>query len=69
MATEIEELKTKVEHIEGELSAARAKIRRLEKKKSKDPPPFTKLYGAWKGAGFTDEEIEAAKIKVRDLPD
>jgi hypothetical protein len=69
MATEIEELKAKVERIEGELESVRAKIRRLENKGAKEPPPFTKLYGAWKGANFTNEEIEAAKIKARDLPD
>jgi hypothetical protein len=66
MATELNELKATIKKIEKELSSVRAKVRAMESREKSGTPPFSKLEGAWQGAGFTEEDIEAAKIKIRD---
>jgi hypothetical protein len=66
MATDLEELRAELTKVTREVNRLSAKVRRLEKKKG-DIPGLVKARGILKGADFTDEEIEAAKIRVKDI--
>ena len=69
MATEIDLLRAELARIERELEAVRSKIEKLEKEGVEEPRPFARLRGVWKGkVHFTQEEIDAAKIRVKDFP-
>ena len=67
VTTELSDVKARIGKIEKELQSLRQKVRSLEGRKRRGVPPFTKLEGAWSGANFTDEEIEAAEVRVRDV--
>ncbi len=67
MSTELEELRATIQMIERELSSVRAKVRALESREKNATPLFSKLEGAWQGAGFTEDDIEDAKAKIREI--
>jgi predicted nucleic acid-binding Zn-ribbon protein len=73
MSTQIELLKADIARLEARLEETKRKLAKIEAESSNgsdaDELPFNKLRGIWKGANFTQEEIDAAKIKVRDFPD
>ncbi len=69
MAIDTALLKMELARIERELEALKARIEKFERKDGPDEMPFTKMCGAWKGANFTEEEIDAAKIRVKDFPE
>jgi len=52
-----------------QIAEARARVAKWQKEHPGEPFPFTKAKGILKGkVHFTDEEIEAAKIRPRDFP-
>ncbi|HSP54286.1 MAG TPA: hypothetical protein VLS25_01750 [Dehalococcoidia bacterium] len=69
MTTETKISEEAKERIRTMVADSRARTAQWIKDHPGEPFPFTKLAGAWKGANFTDEEIEAAKIRSRDLID
>jgi hypothetical protein len=69
MTTETKISEAEKERIRQMVADARARAARYRKEHPGEPFPFMKYAGAWKGANFTDEEIEAAKIRSRDLAD
>jgi len=69
MTTESKPLTPEMERIRQQVAAARAGIARYKKEHPGEPFPFMKMRGILKGkVHFTDEEIEAAKIRPRDFP-
>jgi len=69
MTTESKPLTPEMQRIRREIAAARAGIAKYKKEHPGEPFPFMKMRGILKGkAHFTDEEIEAAKIRPRDFP-
>lgn len=69
MTTETTVSEAEKERVRQMIADARARAAQWIKDHPGEPFPFAKIRGIWKGANFTDEEIEAAKIRVRDLPD
>jgi hypothetical protein len=69
MTTETKISEEAKQRIRDMIADSRARTAQYIKEHPGEPFPFTKLRGAWKDANFTDEEIEAAKIRVRALPD
>lgn len=68
MTTEIKVSEAEKERIRQMIADARARAARYRKEHPGEPFPFMKYAGFLKGkVHFTDEEIEAAKIKARDL--
>ena len=67
VATELSELKSELERINHEVQDLRKRIRNLQEQENEDTPSLAKARGIWKGADFTEEEIEAAKIRVKDI--
>ncbi|HEY8767622.1 MAG TPA: hypothetical protein VIP09_10270 [Dehalococcoidia bacterium] len=71
MATQIDLLKAKIASIERQLEIAKRDLTRLEKGGNGETPgkkrSFAELRGIWKGTHFTEEEIDAVKIRSRDL--
>jgi hypothetical protein len=66
MATELEELKSELDKLMREVGTLRARVRKLEAANN-GQPGLIQARGILKGADFTEEEIEAAKIRVRDI--
>jgi hypothetical protein len=66
MSAEIEELRAELKRVSREVELLREKFFRLARD-DKDSTSLADLRGVWKGANFTDEEIEAAKIRVKEL--
>ena len=66
MATELEELRAELERVSREVALLREKVRKLAKE-DKTRPSLADLRGVWKGANFTEEEIDAAKIRVKEF--
>ena len=63
------ESESELEKIRREIAEARARIAKYQEEHPREPFPFAKLKGVWKGrVHFTDAEIESAKIRARDLP-
>lgn len=63
------ETRPELEEIRKTVAAARARVARYQKEHPGEPFPFTRMRGILKGkVHFTDEEIEAAKIRPRDFP-
>jgi hypothetical protein len=59
-----------MQRIRREIAAARTGIAKYKKEHPGEPFPFMKYAGFLKGkVHFTEEEIEAAKIKPRELPE
>ena len=70
MATEIDHLKDQIQRIERELEDTKRRLARIESTAANtgDERPFTQLKGILKGkAHFTEQDIENAKIKARDI--
>jgi FtsZ-binding cell division protein ZapB len=67
MATELEELKSRLDRLSREVTELRRQVRNLQKEENGDAPSLARARGLWKGANFTEEEIEAAKIRVKDF--
>ena len=66
-----EDLDRELRIIEMAVEALRAKVNKLleaerEAKKKKAPTSLIELKGIWKGANFTEEDIEEAKYKVEE---
>jgi hypothetical protein len=69
MALETKSTESEMENIRRQVAAARAGIEKYQKEHPGEPFPFMKMRGILKGkVHFTDEEIEAAKIRPRDFP-
>lgn len=68
MATQLDLLKVELARIKREIEALETKMKNLERHQPEEVP-FAKMRGVWKGAGFTDEEIDAVKIRARELPE
>lgn len=70
MTTQTKFSQSELDKIRREIAASRARIAKYQREHPSEPFPFAKVYGAWKGKiHFTDEDIEAAKLRVRDLPE
>jgi len=65
MAVNVDALKLELARIKREIEALEARLRSVEAQEVGDEMPFAKMRGAWKGANFTEEEIDAAKIRVK----
>ena len=63
----------KIKSLEEQLRVLRYEVEMLKKQKDrnrKNPKSFAELRGIWKGERpFTEEEIENAKIRVKDFPE
>lgn len=57
---------SKLASIEEELRVLKAQL--TESSKSPQKRHFSDLEGIWRGAGFTFEEIQHAKLKIKELP-
>jgi hypothetical protein len=70
MTTESKKLTPEMQRIRRVIAEARRRIAKYQREHPGEPFPFMKMAGILKGkVHFTDEEIEAAKIRYRDLPD
>ncbi len=70
MTTESKKLTPEMQKIRREIAATRARIAKYKKEHPGEPFPFAKAFGIWKGkVHFTDEDIEAAKVRPRDFPE
>jgi len=68
MTTETKSSQSEMEKIRREIAEVRARIAEYQREHLGEPFPFAKAKGVWKGkVHFTDAEIEAAKIRARDL--
>lgn len=66
MAKRIRNLQaSKIASIEEELRVFKAQLRAHPS--NRKVKRFSDLEGIWKGAGFTFEEIQGAKLKVKEL--
>ncbi len=69
MTTETKISEETKQRIRGMIADSRARTAQWIKDHPGEPFPFTKLAGILKGkVHFTDEEIEAAKIRPKDFP-
>jgi hypothetical protein len=69
MTTESKRLTPEMEKLRREITEARARAAKFREKHPGEPFPFMRMKGILKGkVNFTDEEIEAAKIRPRELP-
>ncbi len=69
MAPETKSRESEMENIRRLVAEARAGIEKYKKEHPGEPFPFMKARGILKGnVRFTDEEIEAAKIRPREFP-
>lgn len=65
MGSELRTIELELKRIKAEIEALLRRIEAFKKLSPDEPPPFTKMAGILKGkAHFTDEDIEAAKIRV-----
>lgn len=69
MATEVDALKMELARIKREIEALEARLRSIEAGEAGEELPFAKMLGAWKGADFTEEEIDAVKVRVKPFPE
>jgi hypothetical protein len=70
MALEMKSTEAKLERLRREIAEVRARLAEYQREHPGEPFPFTKAFGAWKGkVHFTDEDIEAARIRPRDFPE
>jgi hypothetical protein len=66
MATELDEIRAELRRVSREVEMLRKKLNRLARD-DKESVSLADLRGVWKGANFTEEEIEAAKIRVKEV--
>jgi hypothetical protein len=70
MALETKSTEEKLERIRREIAEVRSRIAEYQRDHPGEPFPFAKAFGMWKGkVHFTDEDIEAARIRPRDFPE
>ena len=70
MALETRSTESAAEEIRRLVAESRARAATYRKEHPGEPFPFMKYAGFLKGkVHFTDEDIQAAKIRPRDLPD
>jgi hypothetical protein len=70
MALETKSSEAKMEKIRREIAEVRARIAEYQRDHPGEPFPFAKAKGIWKGkVHFTDADIEAAKIRARNMPE
>jgi len=69
MATNVDALKSELARIKREIEALEARIGKIEGQKAGQELPFARMLGAWKGADFTEDEIDAVKIRVKPFPE
>jgi hypothetical protein len=70
MALETKSTEDKLEKIRREIAEVRARIAQHQREHPGEPFPFAKAKGIWKGkVHFTDADIEAARIRPRELPE
>jgi hypothetical protein len=70
MALETKSTEEQMEKIRREIAEVRARIAEYQREHPGEPFPFAKAKGIWKGkVHFTDADIEASKIRARDLPE
>lgn len=69
MPTNVKALKLELARIKREIEALEARLRGVEAREAGEEMPFAKMRGAWKGANFTEGEIDAAKIRVKPFPE
>ena len=69
MATNVDALKLELARIKREIEALEARLRGVEAREAREEMPFAKMRGAWKGADFTEEEIDAAKVRAKPFPE
>lgn len=70
MATEIDHLRDQIQRIERELEDTKRRLSRIESAAAngRGERPFAQLKGILKGkVHFTEQDIEDAKIKARDI--
>ena len=67
MSTDVNELKADLKRVQSEVALIQARIEQIEQQQRKDVPPFAKLRGSWKGADLTEEEINAAQVRAKDV--
>jgi hypothetical protein len=68
MALETKSTESEMENIRRLVAESRARAAKYRKEHPGEPFPFMKYAGFLKGkVHFTDEDIEAAKIRPRDL--
>jgi hypothetical protein len=68
MTTESKRLTPEMKELRRQVADARARSKKFREEHPGEPFPFMKYAGFLKGkVHFTDEEIEASKIKARDL--
>lgn len=65
MATQVSILKAQIDQIKRDVEAIETRIRDLEQAHPPGGMPFAKMLGIWKGADFTEEEIDAVKISAK----
>lgn len=69
MALETKSTESEMEKIRRLVAEARAGIGKYKREHPGEPFPFMKVRGILKGrVHFTDEEIEAAKVRPREFP-
>ena len=68
MTVSIKRIKLELRSIRAQLEVIEAELSKLDNEESQDSKTFAQLRGIWKGANFTDEEIEAAKYRVKEFP-
>ena len=69
MVTNVDALKIELVRIKREIAALEAKISKIEGQEAGNALPFTKMLGVWKGANFTEEEIDAVKVRLKPFPE
>ena len=70
MTTETKPSQSGLEKIRREIAASHARIAKYQKEHPGEPFPFAKAKGIWKcKVHFTDADIEAARVGVRDFPE
>jgi hypothetical protein len=70
MALETKSTEEYLERIRREIAEVRARIAEYQREHPGEQFPFAKAFGAWKRkVHFSDEEIEAARIRPRGFPE
>jgi hypothetical protein len=69
MATNVDALKSELARLKREIEALEARISKIEGPEAGTELPFVRMLGAWKGADFTEEEIDAVKVRVKPFPE
>ena len=69
MATNVDALKLELARIKRKIDSLEARLNKIEGQEAGAELPFARMLGAWKGADFTEEEIDAVKVRVKPFPE